>query len=194
MMYSGLYRSISPAFLVTVLVLAIASQSALAAPRGRSTARQVTRLLAEQTRQALLAALDDEWKAYAFYAAVMDKFGQVRPFSKIILAERAHAAALLALCEKYNVAVPENRWESAEFDVPDQLADACELGAEAERENIAIYDEYLTFVREPDIRRVMTQLRSASLNNHLPAFERCASADDYPCPAGAGAGLGRSRK
>ncbi len=185
---------LSPASLLVVLVLAITTQSAFAANRGRNAARQITGPLDVQTRQALLAALDDEWKAYAFYAAVIDKFGQVRPFSKIILAERAHAAALLALCEKYNVAVPENRWESAEFEVPDQLCDACELGAEAERENVAIYDEFLTFVREPDIRRVMTQLRSASLNNHLPAFERCASADDNPCPAGAGAGLGRSRK
>ena len=42
----------------------------------------------------LLDALDDERKAEASYAVVIDKFGPVRPFSNIIEAEQRHASAL----------------------------------------------------------------------------------------------------
>ena len=39
-----------------------------------------------------MAALDDEYRAEAIYDAVMQKFGEVRPFINIIEAERRHAA------------------------------------------------------------------------------------------------------
>lgn len=41
--------------------------------------------------EALRAALDDEYRAEATYAAVITAFGEVRPFINIIEAERRHA-------------------------------------------------------------------------------------------------------
>jgi hypothetical protein len=170
--------------LLAMLILLMSAQAASAA-RGRSVPRQTTLSLNTETQQALLAAVDDERKARAFYAAVMKKHGDIRPLSNIILAEERHAAALLALCRKYGVAVPEDRWASEKFDVPDRLSDVCALAAQAERDNVAIYDRLLGSVREPDIRQVMERLRAASLENHLPAFERCAGRGGNSTPAGA---------
>ncbi len=43
---------------------------------------------------ALLEALDDEYKAAVTYAQVIDDFGPIRPFVNIIEAERRHIEAL----------------------------------------------------------------------------------------------------
>jgi len=43
----------------------------------------------------------------------------------------------------------------------------------AEQENREMYDRFLAFIEEPDIRMVLERLRDASQQNHLPAFERC---------------------
>jgi hypothetical protein len=49
--------------------------------------------------EALLGdALDDEYKAEATYAAVITRFGPVRPFINIVEAERRHAGALIRQC------------------------------------------------------------------------------------------------
>jgi hypothetical protein len=47
--------------------------------------------------------------------------------------------------------------------------------AQAERDNMALYDKMLAAVKAyPDITPVVTSLRDASAQNHLPAFARCA--------------------
>jgi hypothetical protein len=51
---------------------------------------------------------------------------------------------------------------------------ACAAGAAAERENIAMYDDLLRTDLPVDVRQVFSNNRSASLVNHLPAFERCS--------------------
>jgi hypothetical protein len=44
-----------------------------------------------------------------------------------------------------------------------------------EQATVALYDELLPQVAAyPDVEYVFTNLRSASQDNHLPAFERCA--------------------
>jgi hypothetical protein len=37
-----------------------------------------------------------------------------------------------------------------------------------------MYDRFLEFVQEADLRAAFTQLRHVSQNHHLPAFQRCA--------------------
>jgi hypothetical protein len=44
----------------------------------------------------------------------------------------------------------------------------------AERENIAMYDDLLRGDLPADVRQVFSNNRSASVTNHLPAFERCS--------------------
>ncbi len=57
------------------------------------------------------------------------------------------------------------------------MAASCALGASAEIADAALYDELLPLVQaHPDVVQVMQSLRSASLDNHLPAFERCDTA------------------
>ena len=124
-----------------------------------------------RTQQALLDALNDEYKALATYQKVIEQFGEVRPFTNIMKAEQTHVEELLPLFEKYGVAVPENEWIGK---IPDfaSIEDALKAGVEAEIENAKMYDEFFTFVQEQDILAVFKQLRDASQEKHLPAFQR----------------------
>lgn len=152
------------ASLAAVTVLA----SAAAATQGPTGA------LESRTENALLRALDDERHAQALYQAVMDRHGSVRPFSNIVKAEERHASQLLGLFERYEIEIPRNPWPERELEVPATLREACVQAVEAEKANLGMYDEFLEFVAEPDIREVFTRLREASKERHLPAFERCS--------------------
>ena len=143
-----------------------------AGPAAVPSAASVSQL-DNQTRDALIAALADERRAHATYEAVAAKFGDARPFSNIVNAERRHESFLLPLFEKYKVTVPANEFTKEKVVVPETLADACREAVEGEKDNIAMYERFLAFVEEPDIRETFTYLRDASNNNHLPAFERC---------------------
>ena len=131
--------------------------------------------LDEEEVEALLMALDDEYKAWSVYDQVIADFGDVRPFTQIMRAEENHIAALVTLFDRYDLDVPENEWPG---NVPtfDSLAAACEAGVQAEIDNGALYDELFSMVKadNPDIIQVFTSLQQASETKHLPAFERCA--------------------
>ncbi len=51
---------------------------------------------------------------------------------------------------------------------------ACQRGVDVEIDDIALYDNLLPGMQHGDIIQVFTNLRSASINNHLPAFEACS--------------------
>ena len=55
-------------------------------------------------RDALAAALDDEYKSRETYAQVIRDFGELRPFINIVEAEARHIEALLALFKRYGIA------------------------------------------------------------------------------------------
>jgi len=129
---------------------------------------------------ALASALQDERHAEAFYSAVLAKFGDVKPFSNIIEAERRHEGMLLDLYKTYGIAIPENGYANGTVKAPDApatLVDACKNGVDAEIANRDLYDKQLlpAVSAYPDITSVMQRLRDASENNHLPAFQRCVS-------------------
>jgi len=152
---------------------------ALAAGMGSVSAAMAAPALPDDVQAALTRALEDEYHAEAFYTAVIDAYGPVRPFVNIVAAEQQHARAVAALMEAYGMAVPENGMlGSAEIAaaVPGSLAEACQIGVDAELENRSLYDGQLIPVSSayPDIVNVMQALRDASENNHLPAFARCA--------------------
>jgi rubrerythrin len=120
----------------------------------------------------LLDALDDERKAEASYAAVIDKFGPVRPFSNIIEAEQRHAAALERQLRRLGLTVPPNPW-AGKVSAPATLEEACESAVEGEIENIALYDRLIPMINDSAARQVMENLQAASRERHLPAFRRC---------------------
>ena len=124
-------------------------------------------------RQALLDGINEEYKARATYQAVIDKLGQVAPFTNILQSENSHVAAWVGLLSKYGVPVPADPFMGT-VTVPATLREACAVGVEAETADVALYDRLLASVKEADIVSVMTQQRAVSNDNHRPAFERCA--------------------
>ena len=129
-------------------------------------------------KQALITALtspDGEYAARAKYAAILAAFGAgIQPYANILEAENKHIAALQQQCQKFGVTIPEDAyWENVT--PPETLLEAAETGVLAENLNVAMYDDLLTkVVKYPSLVQVFTNLRAASLNNHLPAFEAAA--------------------
>lgn len=145
-------------------------------------------------QSALLAALDDEYKAEATYQAVLDKHGDVRPFSNIIRAEQRHQEMVKAEMDRRGWAYGPNPY-TGKIKAPATLLEACQTGVEAEIENIALYDKLLPTIDDAAARDVLTRLQWASRENHLPAFERCVARGGTPGrgPGGGGGGGGGYR-
>jgi rubrerythrin len=123
--------------------------------------------------EALVMALDDEWRARATYRAVLDAYGPVAPFSRIVEAEQRHIDALLPLFARYRLPLPYDRW-TGRVTPPPTLQQACAAGVAGEIRNYQMYDALLARVSEPEAREVFVNLRNASAYRHLPAFQACA--------------------
>jgi len=136
---------------------------------------------------ALKEALDDEYRSLATYDQVLADFGEVRPFSNIREAESRHIEALCVLFARYGLPVPENPW-TGKVDRYASLQAACEAGVTAEIANAEIYERLLQATERPDILTVFRNLRDASQQRHLPAFERCAQGSSGGGGHGRGAG------
>jgi len=142
--------------------------------------------------QALHAALDDEYHARATYQAVLDAFGDVRPFVNIVESEGRHIQALKRQCEQHGIAVPSDKW-AGRVSAPESLKRACEDAMKAERENAALYEKLIEAAREyPDVQDTFRSLQAASQERHLPAFERCDEREGSS--GGDGGGRGRRRR
>jgi hypothetical protein len=140
-------------------------------------------MLDEKTKGMILEALNDEYKARAFYRLVIKTFGPVRPFINIVEAEDTHARALEALCARYEILLPSDEWET-KLQPPSSVLEACRVGVEGEIENIAMYDRFLNDTTIPDVRALFERLQARSRDAHLPAFERCVArgGDSGPRP------------
>jgi hypothetical protein len=127
-----------------------------------------------RTQEAMVAAINDEYQARAFYTAVIEKFGSVRPFSNIVRAEDRHVQRWYTLFNQYGLPIPDDIF-AGQVEAPTTLQAACEMGVAAEIADAQMYDRFLEFVDEPDLRATFIQLSNVSRNNHQPAFERCVS-------------------
>jgi len=127
-----------------------------------------------EVETAIKSAIDDEYKAYSTYDAVIKKLGNVRPFSMIIRAEEQHISSLKAVFDKYGIAIPENPY-SGKITSPATLTEACATGSEAEIANAALYQDKLlpAVTSYSDITSVFETLMNASEDKHLPAFNKC---------------------
>lgn len=130
--------------------------------------------LPEAVQTALDEAINDEYKAYSTYEAVINKFGNIRPFSMIIRAEEQHISSLKAIYDKYGLTPPTNTL-SGTITAPSTVQQACQTGVQAEIANAALYQEKLlpAVTDYPDIMAVFENLSNASQQKHLPAFEKC---------------------
>ncbi len=121
-----------------------------------------------QLEDMLTYALLDEYHAKATYEAIIETYGEIRPFTNIVLAEQTHIDLLLPLFETYGYSVP---LDDSNVVVPDSVASALATGFEAEKANIALYETFLAQDLPDDVRAVFEQLVNAS-EHHLSAFSR----------------------
>lgn len=123
---------------------------------------------------AMVEAIQDEYKAELIYARVMEDFGPVRPFSNIINAEVRHSESLASLFVTRGLPVPESQWAVDQIPGFSTLTEACSAAVTAEIENAEIYDRYMDLDLPADVRFVFENNRRASIENHLRAFQRCS--------------------
>ncbi len=119
-------------------------------------------------------AAEDEYLAHGEYAVIMRKFGNLRPYSNIILSEEQHLDWLRTEYKARGLAFPSDG--SAPYVVaPADLKAAAQAGVDAEIANI---DMYKAFLARPELSRpenasvktLFEQLMRAS-ENHLRAFK-----------------------
>ena len=122
--------------------------------------------------KALMGA-DGEYAALASYQAVLDEYGDVEPYATIMEAEARHADALGRQLERLGVEVPENPY-LGDIPAPADLQTAAEAWAEGEILNVELYDQLIADAESEQVIKVFNNLRSASLDSHLPAFELAA--------------------
>lgn len=156
-------------FIVLFVFLGTAyAQTQLPENYGAKGALQDSKITLEE---ALVYAIEDEYLAQARYDAVIGKFGAIRPFSNIKIAEQRHITALLPLFKKYNVQIPDDKAKQY-VSAPATIKEALQQGVEGEVDNIAMYEKLSSIPDLPeDVRAVLTQLGEAS-KNHLRAFKR----------------------
>ena len=170
--------------LVMVLTAFVYSPSQAAYDSGRSgpsnkwsqqanaNAMTMTTTLSEQEAADLALAIQEEYAAMNTYQAIMNELGEIQPFLRIARSEQQHVNALIRVAERFGVEVPENAGEVADIEWT-TFEEACQLGVTFEQIDADLYDELLPNTTNPILIRVYTNLQSASLNNHLPAFEAC---------------------
>ena len=179
----------SPLSLSVVLLLGTACGTTSApGPEGSAQAKDAPTATAEPSdAEALSTALDDEYKAEAMYAAVLEVFPGARPFANIIEAEKRHSGFVKTEMDRLGIRYETNNPYDGKLEAPATLLAACEAGVKAELENIALYDRLLPTVSDAQVRTVLERLQAASQDRHLPAFERCVERGGAP-----GGGRGRS--
>jgi len=122
----------------------------------------------------LQLALQEEYKAQYLYESVLEDYPGAMPFAAIVESEVRHVEALQMLFTRRQMTPPASVWTPATFPPYASLPLACADGVKAETEDAAFYTPYLLRTDLPqDVRNVFKNLQTASLENHLPAFERC---------------------
>jgi hypothetical protein len=126
---------------------------------------------------ALNAVLDSAWqderRAEALYLRVLADHGNALPFFNIVIAEQRHSTAIEGAMVRRGLSLPTSPWTLDNVPRFATVAAACAAGVTAERENIALYDRWLARALPADVQQVFGSNRRASLERHLPAFERC---------------------
>lgn len=118
----------------------------------------------------LMYAVQDEYLAHGEYLAIVDKFGSQKPYTNIIRAEETHLAYLKEVYLAYGLDFPADE-SAGHIVVPANLLEAAETGVQAEIDNIAMYELFLTYDLPENVFEVFSALKSGS-DNHLRAFQK----------------------
>jgi len=112
----------------------------------------------------LMYAVQDE------YLAIIDKFGNQKPYSNIVSAEETHLSFLKELYVSYGLDFPVDN-SADHIVIPTNLLEAAETGVQAEIDNIAMYELFLTYDLPSNVFKVFTELKNGS-DSHLLAFQK----------------------
>jgi len=118
----------------------------------------------------LTYALQDEYLAHGEYQTIIDKFGSQKPYSNIILSEETHISYLREIYKSYNIEFPLDSSET-NIVIPNNLLEAAQTGVQAEIDNIAMYEKFLTYDLPDSVRDIFIILRDGS-KNHLNSFQK----------------------
>lgn len=118
----------------------------------------------------LTYAVQDEYLARGEYLAIIDKFGNQKPYSNIISAEETHLSYLKEVYLAYGLDFPADT-SGDHVVAPANLLEAAKTGVQAEIDNIAMYELFLTYDLPENVFEVFTALKSGS-ESHLLAFQR----------------------
>lgn len=117
---------------------------------------------------------DGEYAAAASYLAVLDHYGQVEPYASIYRQELNHIDALVRQLDRFGIAAPANPYLGV-IAAPADLQSAAEAWAEGEILNVELYDRLIAASTDSRLTGVFENLRSASLDRHLPLFQEAAA-------------------
>jgi hypothetical protein len=160
--------------LVWMLVAGLLTVGGLACNDNHSPTGPTTIAIDPALSTLLTRAIQDEYRAETIYQGVLNDFGALQPFGNVLTAEERHSASIGRLFTNRALAVPTSTWTVGTVPHFSSVSAACAAGVVAERENIAMYDDLLRGDLPADVRQVFSNNRSASVTNHLPAFERCS--------------------
>lgn len=128
--------------------------------------------------QALLEALSGpvgEYAAYATYATILQHYGNLEPYASILRSEANHIRALQRQLGKYGLVYPKTNPYLGKISLAPNLVQIAQEEAQTEIDNVAMYDQLLGRVQDyPDLIRVFSNLRAASLQVHLPLYKAAA--------------------
>ncbi|MBN2628434.1 MAG: hypothetical protein JXA95_17340 [Spirochaetales bacterium] len=154
----------------TLAIVSIALMTAAALTAEDYGARAARNDSSYTLEEMLLYALQDEHLALAEYEAIQEAYGVSRPYSNIAQAEMTHIGYVEGLYDSLGMTVPAFD-ASAHTIVPASLQEAAEIGVQAEIDNIAMYEQFLSQDLPADVREIFGFLKDSS-EKHLTAFER----------------------
>lgn len=135
-------------------------------PYGAQGALAATDLTVDQM---LAFAVQDEFIARLEYEQIIATFGVQAPYTNILSSEESHLDLLRGIYAAQGREFPADT-AAEHLVMPATLLEAAQGGVQAEIDNIAMYDRFLTFELPADVAAVFTQLRDGSVN-HLNAFQ-----------------------
>jgi hypothetical protein len=124
----------------------------------------------------LYTALQDEYQAEVTYGSALEAYGEIRPFTRTVLAEGRHVSAVARLIEKRGLPVPP--WDFEASPIPADFSeleatDACAVGYQTEIDNVTMYAGFIAIGLPADVESVFLSLQNALELNHKAAFSRC---------------------
>lgn len=118
----------------------------------------------------LTYAVQDEYLAHGEYAAIIEEFGNRNPYVNIMRSEEVHLSLLEDVYDTYGLEFPEDS-SADHLIIPEDLLEAAETGVQAEIDNIAMYEKFLSYELPDNLVEAFTALRDAS-KSHLIAFQK----------------------